>query len=90
MKSLLIVAVSVFALSGCAALCPKPEVITKIERDVVKVPDEHLIIPDYVNSINYETATEKDVAQWIISSEDRMKRLETQLREIRKFNETVK
>lgn len=74
---------------GCAST-PKVETVTQIERVVIMPPKELLMLPPANRSINVDRATQKDVAQWVIDTEQRMHHLEDQLKAIIKFYQETK
>lgn len=70
-------------LTGCAT--QQIETVTKVERVVVRPPVEMLNIPPRVMDIDVDNATQRDVAQWILQSEQRTQQLEEQLKSLKKF-----
>jgi|688.fasta_scaffold04879_15 hypothetical protein len=85
------------ALSGCASngsnesvLVPgEVKTVVKVERVVVKPPAELLLMPTPVMPLNVNRATQRDVAEWILKSEERTLRLEEQLNAIIKWSNEV-
>lgn len=83
-------------LTGCSTI-PSEDVlvpgevktITKVERVVVKPPSELLLMPAPIMPINVNKATQRDVAEWILKSEERTLRLEEQLNAIIKWSNEV-
>lgn len=73
--------------------CAHDHSLQKPEKDVIKEtvyivkipPKELLTIPANVPNINIDTATQTDVARWIISNEKRMLSLESMIVEIANF-----
>lgn len=83
MKSLFLV----LLLVGCCAdpIIPEPRVIKETSY-VVRIPPKDLMtVPDKVNKINVETATQADVAKFILDQYERMQKLENRVIEISKF-----
>jgi uncharacterized protein YcfL len=71
-------------LAGCSSN-PRIETVTKIERVIVRPPEELLIVPQYSMSLDVDHATQRDIAQWILQTEERMQAMETQLKNLKKF-----
>lgn len=86
----------VLLLSGCTTV-PTEDVlvpgevktVVKVERVVVKPPSELLLMPAPIMPININRATQRDVAEWILKSEERTLRLEEQLNAIIKWSNEV-
>lgn len=81
---------------GCAStshedvLVPgEVKTVVKVERVVVKPPSELLLMPAPIMPINVNKATQRDVAEWILKSEERTLRLEEQLNAIIKWSNEV-
>ncbi len=82
---------------GCASVPNDGEVlvpgevktVVKVERVVVKPPSELLLMPAPIMPININRATQRDVAEWILKSEERTLRLEEQLNAIIKWSNEV-
>jgi len=76
-------------LSACANKDKliQPEKIIEVKTVyVVKVPPNKLLeLPPAVNDIDTTTARQGDVAQWILLSEERTRKLENMIIEIGKF-----
>ena len=89
---LLILVSSLLILHGCASSTGGHvvETVTKVERVVLVPPDELLVIPPQVMSIDVEHATQRDVAEWLIKSEQRALQLEHQIKAIIKWSKEVK
>jgi hypothetical protein len=77
-------------LTGCASTSPKIETVVKVERIVVVPPAEFLRIPPYPMEIDFQYATQRTVADWIIKTEERMQILEQQILSIDKFYKEIK
>lgn len=60
-------------------------VVTKYKYIVNTVPGEMFVKPDQVQNINTDTATDKDVANWMINSEKRYLEIERRLDSIREY-----
>jgi len=82
--------------TGCASEVSKDvlvpgevKTVVKVERVVVKPPSELLLMPAPIMSININRATQRDVAEWILKSEERTLRLEEQLNAIIKWSNEV-
>ena len=95
MKSKYIILVLLFA-TGCASDVSKDvlvpgevKTVIKVERVVVKPPSEMLLMPAPIMPININRATQRDVAEWILKSEERTLRLEEQLNAIIKWSNEV-
>lgn len=77
------------ALSGCATVDNTPKAETRIlERleYVVKIPPAELMeIPPQVPNIDVDTATQADIARWIIANEERIRVLENIIKDIATF-----
>lgn len=86
MKNIILIFLITSLLSGCNLWSTRPPIIeTKISK--VKVPTEFLDIPPYGKKIDTETATQKEVSQWILDTEERMYILERNIFKIKEFNE---
>lgn len=85
MKNIIIFLSLIFILSGCATLEQKPIIETRITK--IKIPSEFLVIPPYGKKIDIDSATQKDVSQWILDTEERMYILERNISKIKQFNE---
>lgn len=86
----------VLILTGCSTTSSKDilvpgevKTVTKVERIVVKPPSELLLMPAPIMPINVNKATQRDVAEWILKSEERTLRLEEQLNAIIKWSNEV-
>jgi len=82
--------------TGCASEVSKDvlvpgevKTVVKVERVVVKPPSELLLMPAPIMPININRATQRDVAEWILKSEERTLRLEEQLNAIIKWSNEV-
>lgn len=92
MNKLLSMLVFAFALAGCATVPGKvePSVVVQYKYVAAPIPEESLVIPAKIEPLNLETATQKDVADWLARSEGRTKDLETKLRLIKKNQDKQK
>ena len=81
--------ITVVVLSGCAGFNTLPEVETKyIDRVeyVVRIPPKELTtLPPLPQNINVDSASQADVAQWVLNNEDYILQLRNQLVGIGKF-----
>lgn len=83
----LCIALLVLALTGCCTAPTIPPIIVK-DRFITRVlPSEHLEIPAYGPTIDVKTATQKDVAAWVVQTELRMSNMETKLKKIKQIQE---
>lgn len=92
MNKLLAMLVFTFALAGCATAPGKvePSVVVQYKYVAAPIPEESLVIPANVEPLNLDTATQKDVADWLARSEGRTKDLETKLRLIKQNQDKAK
>lgn len=81
-------------LTGCSTVCTDycakhgaADIVVKTEYVVRKAPDTLFDIPPYAKKINSITATQKDVAEWIIESEGRTQILENNIRSLKAFQD---
>lgn len=82
MKYLSIVLLSLM-LTACST---KPPVIIEKVSYVVRIPDEKLMtLPPYPPNINIEAASQADVANWVLSTEEYIQQLRNQIIEIGNF-----
>ncbi len=72
---------SLVFLVGCGNIKPvvDTKVVTQYKYVVVKIPEDLFVIPDRLK-VPDETATDKDIAYWIIDSAGRADKLENQIR----------
>jgi hypothetical protein len=75
-----------FLLSGCTETI-KP--VKEYERVIVYPPEQLLQIPPKPYSIDVDRMTQKDVAHWILSNEERTMQLESQIKLLKEFFEKV-
>jgi len=85
MKNIIIILLMASLLSGCELWQRKPIIETRITK--VTVPAEFLDVPVYGKKVDVETATQKEISQWILDTEERMYILERNLSKIKEFNE---
>lgn len=86
MKQIYLTIILSAVLSACKTL-PESEqnTVTRVEY-VVKIPPKELMtLPQRPKDINLDTATQSDVASWLISREERMQHLENMIRAIAEF-----
>lgn len=83
----LYIALLILALTGCCTSPTVPPVIVKDHFITRVLPNEHLEIPDYGPSIDVKTATQKDVAAWVVQTEQRMSNMETKLKKIKQIQD---
>jgi hypothetical protein len=69
-----------FLLAGCGNIksVVDTKVVTQYKYVVVKIPDDLFVIP-MKHKVPDETATDKDIAYWIIDSDGRADKLENQI-----------
>lgn len=87
MKNLLVILILV-SLTACKTFEPaKPEQSSIVKTEyIVKIPPKELLTPPpQVPNINPDTATQADVAQWLIKKDERTKKLEDMLSGIAEF-----
>lgn len=79
-------------LFGCATTkepfvpeAVEPKIITKTEYILRIPPAELLTIPPQVENIDVETATQADVAEWLVKNEQRIKQLESTIKGLGEF-----
>lgn len=86
MKNIILIILLSLTLSGCELWQTRPPIIeTKVSK--VKVPAEFLDVPSYGKKVDIETATQKEISQWILDTEERMQVLERNIAKIKEFNE---
>jgi hypothetical protein len=87
MKNLLVTLILV-SLTACKTFEPAtPEQASIVRTEyIVKIPPKELLTPPPpVPNINPDTATQADVAQWLIKKDERTKKLEDMLSGIAEF-----
>lgn len=77
-------------LSSCMSapvkpVTPEPIVVKQVQYVVKLPPAELLTLPPQVPNIDVDHATQKDVAEWLLSSEQRTRTLENMLKGIAGF-----
>jgi PBP1b-binding outer membrane lipoprotein LpoB len=85
-KILIIITFSLVFLSGCATPS-KPNVVVKTEYVFKQPPQELLEIPPQDFQLDVDKITQRDVAMFIIRSEERMNIIEEKLKAIKHFYE---
>lgn len=85
MKNILAVIIFALSLAGCQTAPTKvePSVVVHYKYVSAPIPEDALVIPDKVQAIDLDTATQKDVADWLARSEDRTNNIELKLRSIK-------
>lgn len=90
MKNLLLISLMLF-MFGCSTTTPvkqpEPQVITKIERVPVKIPDELFKKPEKPHKMNPENGTQKDVSRWLTEWFDYLSALEIQFDKVKEYND---
>lgn len=87
MKKLLLIIAMCLGLAGCATAPQaevKPSVVVQYKYVAAPIPDDALVIPANVERINLETASQKEVADWLARSEGRSLDIENKLKSIKK------
>lgn len=86
MKKLYTAIIASIFLSACVTVPPAEQnTVTRVDY-VIKIPPKELItLPPTAKDINLDTATQADVASWLIAREERMQRLENMIRAIAEF-----
>lgn len=82
---MLMIALSLFALSGCAIFESKkvqPEIVVEHRVEKVKVPQDLTAIPEKIK-FPEDDATQKDISIWIVNLVKRVNELESKLTLIR-------
>ena len=77
-------------LTGCSTLCPTPkdpQVAVKYKYVVNQIPDDMFTIPGQPYTIDPDLATDKDAAEWMLTSEARYIEIEKKLKAIKDFQE---
>lgn len=75
-------------LVGCGTTQPpKPEVITltKYKYVIVSVPDDVLYVPDFIPTPDSKTATDAEIATWILDKEGRAQSMEKIINAAKKY-----
>ena len=79
---------SLVMMSGCATM-DKPELppstVVRNQLVFVTLPDDFFTIPDNIPSIDVSTATQKEVASWITSNEQRTQMLENKMLQLKNY-----
>jgi hypothetical protein len=74
------------ALGGCAApVVPVQNVAIHYKYIVNTIPPELLAVPPVPAPLNLDTATDKDLVDWLTDSEERSQTMETQLKTIKTY-----
>lgn len=94
MKKLLATLFLSMSLIGCATQAPiKPSVIVEYKYVAAPIPEKHLEIPAAVEPLDFNTdpkPTQKDVAEWIAKQKLRADKMETNLLELKKYQDEQK
>lgn len=89
MKKLILTIFALAALTGCATNPELPQAEIRISERVeylVRIPPEELLtLPAEPAPINVDTATQADVARWLLKNEEYVRELKRRLIEIAKF-----
>lgn len=89
MKNIIIALIAAASLAACGTTGKfvDTKVVTKTEYIVRVATDAQKTIPSYTPTINPDTASQSDLAEWITASEERQWRLEVLIQELIKFYE---
>lgn len=93
MKSLIaLMAIAISILAGCTTppIDVKPKVVVEYKYVTKAIPGELLEIPANVPNIDTSTASDKDVAFWLLEKEERTLAIESKLTKIKSFYEEDK
>lgn len=86
-KTLLLAPLCVCVSACCPQVVkPEPEVITVTKVEYKKVPDELLTPVDIAPVPDSKTASQKNVASWIIEVEKQTQELRNKLKAIKEYN----
>ena len=92
MKTLILAIVLTLTLTACAQapvkVQPEPPVIVQTKYIIKLPPAQDMTLPKPVTPINPDTATQLEVANWLILKDTYTKQLENQLKNIATFFET--
>lgn len=88
MKKLILI-LAMLVLAGCAStgttIPIEPTTVLHYKYIVTTVPAEMLIVPPPVPNIDLTTATDKDVAAWMLDGEQRTEGLEDRLKAVKTY-----
>lgn len=85
-RNIALIAACVFALGGCETMKPLPEkTVVKNQVVLVSLPEEFYSIPNNVPAPDVETASQKDVAEWIAKNELRTVVLENKMIQLKNY-----
>lgn len=90
MKYLIVLmAFTISFLAGCTAppVDVKPKVVVEYKYVTKAIPRELLELPVNVPAIDVSTATDKDIAFWLLEKEGRSVEIESKLTKIKSFYE---
>lgn len=90
MKYLIVLmAIAISFLAGCTAppVDVKPKVVVEYKYVTKAIPRELLEVPANVPAIDVSTATDKDIAFWLLEKEERTVEIESKLTKIKSFYE---
>jgi len=93
MKKFLLIITTVLALAGCGTTPPakvEPSVVVQYKYVAAPIPEDALAIPEKVQPIDLNAASQKDVADWLARSEGRTNILESNLRTVKKIQDEQK
>lgn len=76
-----------FLLIGCNTnpAKPEPSVVVQYKYVVRQAPDDMYKVPPPVTSIDTSKATQRDVATWVVKSEERTNQLENMMKALQVF-----
>jgi hypothetical protein len=83
-KSILMLTLVAITLSGCSLFQVKPdalppEVIVRNHAVLVSLPDDFFKVPDNIEPLDISTASQKEVAIWLVNNEKRTQELENKI-----------
>lgn len=88
-NNLLFSGILVLFLFGCGGNPVKPELpqSTTVRNQLVMItlPDDFFVIPDNIPSLDTATATQREVATWVVENEKRTNTLENKILELRQY-----
>jgi hypothetical protein len=86
MKNYILPFIAALFLVGCASNPELPSsVIVKNKIVMIALPDEFLSVPPPVDKVNFSEATQADVAEWNLKSEERTMKLEDKLIQLKNY-----
>lgn len=72
-------------LAGCASCPESVRYVDRVEYVTREAPAELFQVPPAVEPLNVDTATQRDVAEWLLKKEARSRELESMITRIREF-----